>query len=268
MFVMAILALLLTTVWLVVAEAVGNAPVARARLATFARRHDLTVTATNGTLVIRYLATTRRWRAAGLTAGFLASVAWALPQQRIHVNFLGLFAGWFLGALVAEARVAHLAGGPRRAASLMPRRAADYRSALVSMLLPASVTASATVAVVAAIAGWTAAAGFWFAAALTVLCGVILIQQRVLRRPQPLAPPDQLAADDAIRSRSLHVLAAGGSTLVWYCVVGQLTALQPNLSGSVAQLAEAATVAGVLLAPLAGLLAASARWPVVPRVAF
>jgi hypothetical protein len=48
----------------------------------------------------------------------------------------------------------------------------------------------------------------------------------VLDRPQPVLPPDQLAADDAIRSRSLHVLAGAEATLVLYAVGFQLRALR------------------------------------------
>ena len=259
-------ATLLTAVWLAVTGSVAGGPVARARLATFARRHDLVVTPANGTQVILYLATTRRWRAAGLTAGYVVSVAWALPQQRVHVNFLALFAGWFAGALVAEARVVHLAGGARRAASLVPRRMEDYRSRVVSALVPASLAVSLAVAAVAVAAGSTPAGALWFAASLTVVGGVHVIERRVLQRPQPLAPPDQLAADDAIRSRSLHVLAAGGATLVLYCVLGQLAALRPALTGTAGQLVELAAFLGVFAAPALGLLAASARWPVRRRL--
>lgn len=285
-------ATLLTVVWLAVTASVAGGPVARVRLATFARRHDLVITPANGEQVIHYLATTRRWRAAGLTAGFIASVAWALPQQRVHVNFLALFAGWFAGALVAEARVAHLASGERRAASLVPRRMEDYRSGLLSALLPASVAVSLAIAAaslaagsglagvagaetagsslagpaVASAGGPSLAGALWLAVALVVASGVRVIERRVLHRPQPLAPPDQLAADDAIRSRSLHVLAAGGATLVFYCVLGQLAALRPALTGTAGQLVELAAFLGVFAAPALGLLAASAHWPVSRRL--
>ena len=249
--------------WLLVAGSFADEPVSAGRLAAFAQRHGLVVTPTNGNQVIRYLATTRRWRVAGLSVGFLASVAWALPQQRVYVNFLTAFAGWFAGALVAEARLAHLERGPRRAASLVPRRVDSYRSRVVSALLPASIGVSLVLAVTSLVVGTSrAAALIWFAAALAVLCGESIVERRVLHRPQPLAPPDQLAADDAIRSRSLHVLAAAGTTLVLYCVLGQLAALRPALAGEAGQLVEAAAILGVFVAPVIGLVAASAR----PRI--
>jgi hypothetical protein len=72
----------------------------------FAQQHRLVVTADNGQRVIDYLATTRRWRATGLAAGLAASLAWHLRQQMFGVNWVFMLAGWFLGALIAELRVA------------------------------------------------------------------------------------------------------------------------------------------------------------------
>lgn len=46
------------------------APVPRERVARFARRQGLAITPDNGAAVIRYLATTRRWRAGCLVGAF------------------------------------------------------------------------------------------------------------------------------------------------------------------------------------------------------
>src|SRR5688572_32767433 len=98
-------------------------PVSRERLERFARRQFLVVTVDNGNQVIRYLATTRRWRTAGFTAGALASV-WSEPTSHavLPVGAFVIFVGWLLGAVIAEARVARLAHQPVRSASLRPRR--------------------------------------------------------------------------------------------------------------------------------------------------
>jgi hypothetical protein len=47
-----------------------------------------------------------------------------------------IFVGWFIGALIAEARVAHVAHGRVRAASLQPRRPQQYVSATTWALVP------------------------------------------------------------------------------------------------------------------------------------
>ncbi len=213
----------------------ADVPVASTRLARFARRQKLTVTLDNGNQIIAYLAMTRRWRAAGVAAGILGPIVWT-EADYVGVNLLALFAGWFAGAIVAEARVEARTIGPRRAASLQARRPRAYLSRFSWTLVPASAGASLALAAVTisyaylapaynvwARPDWTAV--LWPAAAVGVAVVVRVTQRRVLRRPQPHAEPDIIAADDAIRSRSLHVLAGGGAALVLSCVAAQLDAL-------------------------------------------
>jgi hypothetical protein len=184
-----------------------SGPVARVRVERFARRQRLTVTPENGNQVIRYLATTRRWRAAGLTAGLVLWIGLDVPTM-VRIDFVILFAGWFAGALVAEARVAHLGVGPRRAASLQRRLPSSYLPRLDWALVPAAagvaVAVGAGTAVLAAVGAarpsWTA--WLW----LVVALGVAV----------------------AVRSRSLHVLAGGGAALVALCVLAQLGAMAPS----------------------------------------
>ncbi len=211
-------------------------PVSRTRLELFARRQRLHITATNGNQVITYLATTRRWRAAGLVIGILVSIAWTVANGGFAVHSLTLFAGWFAGACAAEVRSTHLSLAPRRAAFLRPRRPSAYLPrpawALLTVCVGLSVAIAITTAVLATLgdAHPGVPAVFWLLAALVVAAMVRSAQLRALGRPQPLAEPDVLRADDAIRSRSLHVLAGGGAALVLYCCFGQLAAinLAPN----------------------------------------
>ena len=239
------------------------AAVSRERLERFARRHGLEVTTTNGEQVIRYLATTRRWRSAGLAASLVLAVAYGLLYHVLRLDFLTFFAGWFVGALIAEVRVAHLAHGPRRAASLVPRTGTAYLPEGYWRLVPRCgvlSVAATLVCVAVAVRGrpipfWPTVA--WAVAGVVITVTVRLIQRRVLRRPQPVAPPEVLAADDAIRSRSLHVLSAGGATLVLYCVLGQITVLVTALGES-----GATPIAlGYFIAPLYGWYVATRPWP-------
>ncbi len=118
----------------------ADRPVSRHRVQRFASRHDIEVTADNGRQIIAYLATTRRWRAAGLVGGLTAYALIDLRHNRISVNIAYLVAGWFLGALAAEVRVAGLFTG-RRAASLAPRTLDLYLSRLSRRALPGSALA-------------------------------------------------------------------------------------------------------------------------------
>lgn len=204
---------------------VGEVP--RDRVEQFARLHSLPITAGNGNQVIVYRATTRRWRTSGLTAGIAIQVA----ITGIHFLDAGwAFVGWFLGAAVAELRVAHLDHGPRASASLKPRRLADYlplagRFAVPGTMVLCVLTAGYCVAEHHAHpAGDLKSVAMWTALGLGVGLVALTAQRHVLRRPQPMAEPDRLAADDAIRSRSMHVLAAAGMVLAGACIGNQLDA--------------------------------------------
>jgi hypothetical protein len=245
------------------------ASVSRERLERFARRHDLEVTVSNGEQVIRYLATTRRWRSAGLAVSLVAAIATGVLGGTYRFDFLTFFAGWFVGALIAEARIDHLAYGRRRAASLVPRRPTAYLPPFFWWLVPiAGGFAAAAVLACATLAqrGWPVAPGRaigWTLAAAAVTVAVRRMQLHVLRRPQPVAAPDVLAADDAIRSRSLHVLASGGATLIVYCAAGLLATMSAALGGNPELDALGQLV--VFVMPLYGWSVAIRRWRAGPE---
>lgn len=189
-----------------------NPAVSRARLTRFARRQCLTITPANGNHVIRYLATTRRWRATGLVTGVLAGFAWSLPGGQLNASFTAMFSGWFVGAVLAEWRVAALPSGPRRAAVLQPRLARDYLGGPARWLPVMSAAACAILALAGLIGVLRGGHGggrivAWGVGAVVGLVIIGLVQQHVLLRPQPPAPAAVLAADEAIRGRALQVLA-------------------------------------------------------------
>lgn len=264
-------ALLLVAPVLMVLSA--RAPVSRARVERFARRQRLRITPDNGNQVIAYLATTRRWRVAGLLTAYGLALGWGV-QAAFHddegsIGLLQLLSGWFIGAIIAEARLVRRPAGERRAASLRPREPSAYLSPPARVVLPAALVASLAVAVVTLVAaavglgpdGLAAVVGL--AAAATVSAIVQVVRRRVLDRPQPVAPPDQVEADDAIRSRSLHVLAAAGAVLVLYAVAHQLRALSLAFPG-----AEAGFLAVLLVlnvgAPVLGWIVATRPWSASP----
>lgn len=206
--------------WLAYLMAAG--PVPRHRVFLFAQRQDLVITPDNGALVIRYLATTRRWRTAGLTTGIAAAAGWALRDGEVRFDALSAFAGWFVGAVVAEWRVA-TAGPPDRhpAARLAPRLLRDH----VGPVGRWSPVAGLSVAVVLGAWALADAATGGDVDVLRVLGLLVLavaalgvpavVGRHVLERRQPAdLAPDVLAADDAVRRRSLHVLAGCALALV------------------------------------------------------
>jgi hypothetical protein len=240
---------------------VGVVP--RRRVEEFARLHSLSVTPDNGNQIIVYRATTRRWRAIGFALGLLIPLGVA---ESFYVSFLWALTGWFAGAAVAELRVAHLDRGPRASASLTPRRFADYLPRAGRWAVPAALACSVLTAVYCAARHDAHPAGdlgrtlLWTALGLGLGAVALAAQRHILRRPQPLASPDRTAADDAIRSRSMHVLAAAGLVLVGTCIDSQLTAadLVPYDHTSIAY--HGLFLVGL---PFAGRILA--YWPSTPR---
>lgn len=209
------LGMLLALAALVAGVRMSGGPVSRARLERFARRQHLTLTSTNAALVVRSLALTRRWRALGLSTGVACGVLWALREGSLTVNFLAGFLGWFVGAVVAEWRIAGVTPPEerRRVASLERRTVAAYLRTGSRVLLGAALAGLVTafVATVAASgvqeAGPVVEAAAWLLVAGVGLALVALTLRHVVTRPQPPTTPDVIAADDALRARAANVLA-------------------------------------------------------------
>lgn len=238
------------------------APVRSPRVQQFARRHHLVITANNEPQVIEYLKTTRQWRVAGLATALTAGLAWVtyavITGSSGEIYVLQLFAGWFIGAVIAEARLARAPRGQLRRASLAPRAVSMYLPRFPQVLLSATLGVSLALGVVT---GLLAAAGrgpdgrtavIALVAALISAGVVWAVARLVVTRPQPVLPPDQLAADDAIRSRALHVLAGSGVALVLYAAASQLSALSPALAEGAAKVTNATALVLVFVAPLLG----------------
>ena len=173
----------------------------------WASAYDLTLTGRNRDLVTGYLRRAQRWRRGGFVVGLLSSGA--LPGTGLLMPGLGYTAG------IVAAEVLTQRGEPSGAAVLEPRRLAQY--------LPAKLVWIPRMLVVALLgaATWSLTidpdplddfiddTGILALAALAL--GVLLVaevlEQHIVARRQPLTEVDLLAADDALRTQSLHALA-------------------------------------------------------------
>lgn len=216
--------------------------VSRVRVERFARRQGLVITPGNGNLVIAYLGITRRWRVLGLGAGVLLTAAWSLRDSQITVNALTAFAGWFIGGLVAEYRIASIEPSARRAASLEPRllRRQIGTAARVLLLILVAVTVIGAGGCLLAATDGRDVDGpqvFGYLAAAVLTLGLpVLVGRHVLSRPRPLAVTfDRQRADDALRDRSLHVLAGCAIALTAFPAANLALQLGHALAGTDAQ---------------------------------
>ncbi|HEY6532603.1 MAG TPA: hypothetical protein VIY72_09875 [Acidimicrobiales bacterium] len=193
--------------------------VTRRSAAFWASERGLTLTIENEPMVTGYLRTAGLLRRIGVVAGLVLPVlfAWALGL-RPGSGWFGpgwIFAGYLVGALYAEVSLRRPAG---RRASATPRRLADYlRPSLLigQWVLAGLVVAAATAALVTPGAGerlgMTLAPVVVVAALGLVSAPLLVMTERwLVRRPQPVVSPSQLAADDAIRSQSVQSIAASG----------------------------------------------------------
>jgi hypothetical protein len=244
-------------------------PVSRVRLERFARRQMLVITPGNGPRVISYLATTRRWRAGGiLIATAITAIRTSIDRHGNQLSALAIFAGWFVGAVVAEWRIGSGSrDGVRRSASLMPRRIGDYLSvamqAVVAVALLAAVAVQTTLVVLARTERLLLTG--WLAAAIVVTVGIALVARHVLTRPQPLAEIDVEQADHALRSRSLHVLLGSALALAGYLLSGAANSASHDALWRNAQWPSAMTATGAIVLPMLGIITATSTFAAGPH---
>lgn len=197
-----------------VAVRMSRRPVGRAQLETFARRQRLTITVANGPLVLRSLSLTRSWRMLGLWSGIVWGFLWALQDAAITLDFTSAFLGWFVGAVIAEWRIAGLPrADDRRAASLERRTVSGYLGSTARVVLAFALVllAGSSVAVLVLAGATDGAVAVPALVRIGATCvGLVLVGltlRRVATRPQPPTAPDLVAADDALRARATNVLA-------------------------------------------------------------
>lgn len=217
-------------VWLVVA----SRPADERRLTRFAALHRLALTDANRQVVASYLRRARVLRTLGAWLGIVVPMlVTALTRNRFPVGGWEVaLLGYLVGAAIAEVLVPRPVSAGSRRAALAPRRLTSY--------LPGWTSPTRWVLVLMAggLAGWYAAAwqpgapqarfggavaGFVFCAAVAV--GSELLVRAVVRRRQPVVGADLLAADDAIRSSSLHALAAAATASQVLLISTQLSDL-------------------------------------------
>lgn len=264
---MVVLATVIAVVVLGFSVQMSQAPLSRGALETFARRQQLTITPANGPRVVRCLAVTRSWRRLGLSTGVLCGLLWAARDARITLNFTAGFLGWFVGAAVAEWRIAGLGREDgRQVASLERRTISRYLTvevrALVCLALLVLVTSFVSVVVMTGVTdgATTTRAVVWLAAAAVGLLSVGLTLRRLTTRRQPPVAPDLLDADHALRARAATVLAGSVIAAMGLPTAAMLELIGDQANGDAGTWASAG-VAVMLAELLLGYLVATRSTP-------
>lgn len=201
----------------------------RKRRAVWADDRALSGSPEAAALVDDYLARRKRlrWISALVALVVVNLVAWLVTDEpRVRVDLVPIMGTYVLGTVLAELTLTR-PRGERPVASLSERTLDQYLALGWSRAL--------RVASVVAAAGWLSlvplvdeqgrvvavpspqSALAFTALALVVTAAAEAVTRVIVRRPQPGASPAVLAADDAIRSDSVHAItgAALGFAVMW-----------------------------------------------------
>lgn len=191
----------------------------------WARAHGLAVTPGNAALVVWWVRLSGVLRVvggvSGLVLGSLVDDAFAVHTSEGAGFWTWIVLGWVAGGAWAWEVVSRQGADPTPAASLVPRQVADYVPTVLRLGPWAAAAITATIAASgrwlgpAEVEGQPLPAGpeLWAlggaAAGLALAAHVVLA--RVIARRQRSVDPEIVAADDAIRATTTH-LVAGGTT--------------------------------------------------------
>jgi hypothetical protein len=193
-----------------------NGHITGAKAERWAASRGLTLTAENRSAVVNYLHDAGLLRGLGVVAGLVLPSLWSWAlgvTQTVVPPWTWAFLGYLVGALYAEISLRRPRG---TRASATPRRLRDYLRPVLrrGQILLGIALVGASVG--ALIAPWRTEdfGGSVVPVVVTATVGLIgtpimvSVEGWLVRRPQPVLSPAQLAADDAIRSQSVQSVAA------------------------------------------------------------
>ncbi|MEX2554957.1 MAG: hypothetical protein WEB06_04940 [Actinomycetota bacterium] len=201
-------------------------------MARWIKSHKVVVDDENRAVIRRYLLHGRRIRTSGALSGLIAYVIYtSVSSNDLPFGWIAAtFGGYLLGAAAAEVWALRPQRGSVRSASLSPRSINDYVPRLAVLfvrLVPVMTVAALVIAPTMtyqfgpgpefggpdAAREWGALIG-WTIGSIVLAILVEVTARRIVRRPQPITSENLVAADDAIRSTSLHCLIGAGLAMM------------------------------------------------------
>jgi hypothetical protein len=213
----------------------------------WSKAHGLTVTERNADFIVAYVFEGHRLRLVCGIGGLVAAMALSAGSgiDLKATGWVWLLSGYLVGVIWSEAWLTRLPTGTQRSASLSPRRLGDYlaRGLLVMQALTAGTAIS--------LAGFARSRGsdlqleggfpdsfsgaspqslqhacVLFGIVAAVLMSIVtVLQQHIVRKAQPMADPDLLLADDAVRASAVHLLSGTAIAIVLLLIANQLRLL-------------------------------------------
>lgn len=195
----------------------------------WAGAHGVAVTPTNRALVAWWVQLSGTLRVIGAVSGMVLGTlfdrAFAVSTSTGIGFWVWIVLGWVAGGTWAWEVVTRSSDRPAGAASLVPRRPADYVPGPIRW---APVAAAALTVAIAASGRWLGPIedpqGFpvagpvarWLLAigAVVLAVAATAMVSRVVARGQAAADPDVLAADDAIRATTIHLISGGATAAI------------------------------------------------------
>jgi hypothetical protein len=214
----------------------------------WAARYDVELRRGDRRWVAMELRRGRLLRTAGFTATFVtgmaASIWWTATHElsgmplavAMLIHPAAWATGYLAGATVAELTRRRPGAQPIRGAALVPRRLGDYIPTwmLVTYRGLALVALALTPAAARPVPGLPPPPGAITRAAEAVASGIAAIAivalvevalRSMVGRRQPVATPDELAVDDALRSTATHRTAGAGLAALLFLLGNQLGSL-------------------------------------------
>jgi hypothetical protein len=241
-----------------------------AAVAHWAASYAVAVTDANREDLTAYLTRAQRCRRLGFAAGYVVGAVVAtrnelsvLPVASVSVG-LGYSAG-IVAAEVASRRAPSGAAllAPRDLGQYLPAKLVWIPRALVLAIIVVALLALGTPLGVGAVVVSDAQVAALAACSVGALVVAELLQRAVVRRRQPVADRERLAADDAMRAQSVHAIAGALIIVDGSLFVPLLYRLgTPGTSNGVADLAMVVVPA---VAWLAGIWYQNRAWRVRRR---
>ena len=216
-------------------------PPSQRALTRWAARYGLHLSDVNRSLISRYLQRTRSLQMAGAGVGWIATGVFVTGTGQFvplfGVPLMIAIAGYLLGAVIAEASFLRQLAPPTgmRSAALTPRALLDYVPRLTVWALRALPAVVVVLAVLYALTPKHAETPSDVSPTLVLAASALVVVvafavdrllKAIVARPQPAINAELMAADDAIRARSIHALSGAGVGLVLVGIGAALFALQ------------------------------------------